>query len=77
MNSRLILKVIALILVSNFIFSSEFIVRNAKVHSSSLKDLEGVDLHIKDGKFLAIEKNNQSLSEYIKNLRKMIYDFSR
>ena len=56
MNSRLILKVIALILVSNFIFSSEFIVRNAKVHSSSLKDLEGADLHIKDGKFLAIEK---------------------
>ena len=28
-------------------------------------------------KFLAIEKNNESLSKYIKNLRKMIYEISR
>ena len=57
MRSKKLLTSFFLTFLSCSLFSSEFIVRDAKIYSTDSSNLVGIDLYIKDGKFISIGKD--------------------
>ena len=57
MKKKLFLNISFLLLLSFPVISSEYVIRNAKIHTPSSLYIEGGDIHVKDGVFVEISTN--------------------
>ena len=54
---KIFINILLYLIISCSLQASEFLIKNAKIHTTSLGFIEGADLHIKEGKIINISKN--------------------